>query len=325
MAAPNSKRNPKVVVVGAGWAGLGATYHLAEQGYDVTLLEASEHPGGLAAGWTTADGKSVEGGIHGFWYPYRNIFSLVDRLGLKPFTEFTRSQQFSPAGLEAESPLFQFEPRLPAPLGTFWYPKFERLPWFDRLTAWPMLYAVIDFDNSDDAWQRYDPVTARELFKQFGVSERLYKEAFEPMLLVGLFAPGEQCSAAAALGMLYYFILAHQADFDVVWCRGTIGDRIFKPWVDKIETLGGKVLTRKRVTDLRMGEDDRVTGVICGDEVFDADAVVFGVGVSGMQAIVNGSDALSSRREFLDVMNLGAIDVMATRLWFDRKIEIPQP
>ena len=30
------------------------------------------------------------------------------------------------------------------------------------------------------------------------------------MLLVGLFAPGEQCSAAATIGMLYYFILAHQ-------------------------------------------------------------------------------------------------------------------
>lgn len=95
------------------------------------------------------------------------------------------------------------------------------------------------------------------------------------MLLVGLFAPGEQCSAAGALGMLYYFILAvstthhppptalyrwlgharlppttfhlascdpcltgwcgcmlqHQADFDVVWVRGTTGEMIFKPWV----------------------------------------------------------------------------------------------
>ncbi|CAN0459317.1 unnamed protein product, partial [Ascophyllum nodosum] len=67
----------------------------------------------------------------------------------------------------------------------------------------------------------YDKYTARELFRMMGCSERLYREAFEPMLLVGLFAPGEQCSAAGALGMLYFFILAHQADFDVKWCRGT--------------------------------------------------------------------------------------------------------
>ena len=93
-------------------------------------------------------------------------------------------------------------------------------------------------------------MTARELFKQYGVTERLYKESFEPMLLVGLFAPGEQCSAAAALGMLYYFILAHQPDFDVVWCRGTVGEKIFKPWIAEIEQAGGKVLTNKRVTDI---------------------------------------------------------------------------
>jgi uncharacterized membrane protein YgcG len=46
------------------------------------------------------------------------------------------------------------------------------------------------------------------------------------MLLVGLFAAGEQCSAAGALGMLYYFILAHQPDFDVVWVRGTVAEKV---------------------------------------------------------------------------------------------------
>ncbi|MGB6166838.1 MAG: FAD-dependent oxidoreductase, partial [Geitlerinemataceae cyanobacterium] len=70
----STESNPKkIVVVGAGWAGLGATYHLARQGYDVTLLEAGSSPGGLVAGWKTPGGRSVEAGIHGFWYPYRNI------------------------------------------------------------------------------------------------------------------------------------------------------------------------------------------------------------------------------------------------------------
>jgi uncharacterized protein with NAD-binding domain and iron-sulfur cluster len=191
----------KVVVVGAGWAGLGATYHLAQQGYEVTLLEAGAYPGGLVAGWQTEQGRSVEAGIHGFWYPYRNIFGLVKELQLDPFTSWTRSSQYSPAGLETISPIFQDMPRLPTPLGTFLYTQFQRLPLVDRLSALPLLYAVVDFDNSDQAWRRYDSVTARELFKDFGVSERLYKESFEPMLLVGLFAPSEQCSAAADLAL----------------------------------------------------------------------------------------------------------------------------
>ena len=318
-------KTPKVVVVGAGWAGLGATYHLAKQGYDVTLLEAGSYPGGLVAGWKTAAGRSVEAGIHGFWYPYRNIFSLVNELGLNPFTPWTRSSQYSPAGLEVESPIFQDLPRLPTPLATFLYTQFKRLPLSDRISALPLLYAVLDFDNSDEAWRRYDKVTARELFKDFGVSARLYHDSFEPMLLVGLFAPGEQCSAAAALGMLYYFILAHQPDFDVVWCRGTVGEKIFRPWVQRIEQAGGKLLANRRVSDVIVDSNNQATAVVCGDEVFEADAVIFAVGISGMKKIVSSSPSLQNRQEFRDIHNLGAVDVLATRLWFDRKINIPRP
>ncbi|GGA01489.1 FAD-dependent oxidoreductase [Okeania sp. KiyG1] len=317
-------KTPKIVVVGAGWAGLGATHHLAKNGYDVTLLEAGPYPGGLVAGWKTPGGRSVEVGIHGFWYPYHNIFSLVKKLNLDPFTPWTRSAQYSPAGLEVESPIFQDLPLLPTPLGTFIYTQFKRLPLSDRLSALPLLYSVIDFDNSDEAWRRYDSVTARELFKQYGVTKRLYDDAFNAMLLVGLFAPGEQCSAAAALGMLYYFILAHQPDFDVVWCRGTVGEMIFKPWVENIENLGGKVLTKQRVTDLIVDDNGKATKVVCEDQIFEADAVIFAVGISGMKKILAGSEALQSRQEFRNINNLGGVDVLGTRLWFDRKISIPR-
>ncbi len=317
-------QTPKIVVVGAGWAGLGATQHLAKNCYDVTLLEASPYPGGLVAGWKTPEGRSVEVGIHGFWYPYHNIFSLVKELNLNPFTPWTRSAQYSPAGLEVESPIFQDLPLLPTPFGTFIYTQFQRLPLSDRLSALPLLYSVIDFDNSDEAWQRYDSVTARELFKQYGVTKRLYEDAFNAMLLVGLFAPGEQCSAAAALGMLYYFILGHQPNFDVVWCRGTVGEMIFKPWVENIENLGGKVLTKQRVTDLIVDDNGKAKGVVCEDQIFEADAVIFAVGISGMKNILAGSDALQNRQEFRNVNNLGGVDVLGIRLWFDRKILIPR-
>ena len=37
-----------------------------------------------------------------------------------------------------------------------------------------------------------------------------------------------------------------------------------------------------------------------------------------MQKITAGSPALSSRAEFAAISNLRGIDVIATRLWFDR-------
>jgi len=59
--------------------------------------------------------------------------------------------------------------------------------------------------------------------------------------------------------------------------------------------------------------------------VFDADAVIFSVGITGMKKIIANSSNLQRREEFRNVTNLGGIDVLATRLWFDRKIDIPRP
>lgn len=63
--------------------GFGAAKHLAAQGLDVTLLDASPNPGGLSAGWRTKQGRAVEAGVKGFWFQYANIFSLVAELGIE--------------------------------------------------------------------------------------------------------------------------------------------------------------------------------------------------------------------------------------------------
>lgn len=36
----------------------------------------------------------------GFWYPYKNIFKLVEELELKPFTKWMSSAIYSEDGLE---------------------------------------------------------------------------------------------------------------------------------------------------------------------------------------------------------------------------------
>lgn len=53
-----------------------------------------------------------------------------------------------------------------------------------------------------------------QLFREAGVSQRLYDEFLEPMLLVLPMCPGEDCSAAAALSCFQYFALEHQARCD---------------------------------------------------------------------------------------------------------------
>ncbi|KAL8556501.1 hypothetical protein ACS0TY_004083 [Phlomoides rotata] len=309
----------KVVVVGSGWAGLGAAHHLCKQGFDVTVLE-----GGYEIGSKNKSLSPDDAGIRGFSYPYRNIFNLVDELGVKPFTSWTKSGQYSEEGLEVEYPIFQDSPQLPTPLGTLLSTQFLRLPLIDRLTSLPLMAAVIDFDNTDTAWRKYDPITAREMLKQFGCSERLYKDVFDPLIQVGLFAPAEQCSAAATLGMLYYFVLANQKHFDSVWCRGTIKEKIFVPWMESLKAQGCRFLEGRKVTDVVLNEETGcISEVICEKESFKADAFILAVGISTLQEIIQTSAALCAREEFLKIMKLNSTDLLTVKLWLDKKVNIP--
>ena len=95
----------KVVVVGAGWAGLSTAWTLSKNNVDVTLVDAAARPGGVVRdGFKTRGGRPAEAGQHGFWEEYFNIYKLLyDELKLEedPLTGYAEQGQYSPAGLEA--------------------------------------------------------------------------------------------------------------------------------------------------------------------------------------------------------------------------------
>ncbi|XP_021853364.1 uncharacterized protein [Spinacia oleracea] len=307
----------KVVVVGSGWAGLGAAHHLTKQGFDVTVVER-----GADSGFSTYSPDEV--GIQGFWHPYRNIFSLVDELGIKPFTSWMKSAQYSEEGLEVEFPVFQDASQLPTPLGPLTQTQFMRLPLVDRLTSLPLMAAVVDFEDTDSAWRKYDPITARELLRQFGCSEKLYRNIFKPLLEARLYAPAEQISAAATLAVLYYYVVAHQKNFDLLLCRGSVKERIFEPWRKLLKSKGCEFRRGRGVTDFIFSEETGcVSEVVCGNDRIKADAVILAVGISSIQEIIQRSSALCTREEFLNVLNLACTDTLSVKLRLDRKINIP--
>ncbi|GIL44847.1 hypothetical protein Vafri_2307 [Volvox africanus] len=153
------------------------------------------------------------------------------------------------------------------------------------------------------------------------------------MLLVTLFAPGHKLSAAAALDALYYFALAHQPDFDMRWCRGSVSERILTPFGDHLRSrgvllLGGRqVLGLKEVPDATAGRQGRllVTAPGGGTEEWAADAFVFAVGVGAMQRIVAASAPLAASPFFAAFSNLATTDVAAVRLWLDRRLRPATP
>ena len=347
-AEPTTKK--KVVIIGGGWGGLSAAHSLSSQSdelLDICVVDAAPRVGGLVRdGFTTMSGnRTAEAGQHGFWQNYYNIFHLLENelpnVDIDEIlTGYAEQGQYSPQGLEAVWPVYQRNPRLPTGLAQALYTKFENLPVLDRASAAPLVLAFSEFDDSPEAWGKYDQMSFRDLCIKLGVSKRCYDEAFEPMILTGLFAPGSECSAAAALGMAFFFVLKTQESFDVRWSIGNIGEAIFQPWVEYMKSdreAEGKqrvrFLTSTRVTgfeqnDGTIGMGDGLSAVICtdkdGQEIrLETDAVVFATGGAALNGMVRNSPALARKAEFRRYANLRGTGVLATRIYLDRKIDTP--
>jgi phytoene desaturase len=70
----------QVIVIGAGFAGLAAATLLAKEGYNVTVLEKNDQPGGRARVWEQ-DGYTFDMGPSWYWMPdvFENYFALFGK------------------------------------------------------------------------------------------------------------------------------------------------------------------------------------------------------------------------------------------------------
>ncbi|WP_186501460.1 FAD-dependent oxidoreductase [Synechococcus sp. A15-60] len=337
-ASGASHASSHAVVIGAGWAGWGAAKALCEAGVRVTLLDGMADPTGTTP-LTTSSGKPFEAGTRGFWKDYPNINALTAELGLKEvFTDFTSSAFWSPEGLEATAPVFGDGPQLPSPLGQAFATinNFKRLPVADRFSIAGLLVAMLDLHRSEAVFRRYDAMDALTLFRQLKISERMIDEFLRPILLVGLFKPPEELSAAVTMELLYYYALAHQDSFDVRWIKAkSIAEQLIAPLSERLQrqhqlqVMGGTLATAMHLEpDGQRLASVSTRSVTTGrDGVIDAvDAVVLAVGSKGMRALMAGSPACAAAApELVTAGALDAIDVVSVRLWLDRYVPVADP
>lgn len=357
LEAANSK---KIVVIGGGWAGFSAADALStsDETIQIELLDASPRgPGGLAGGWRTPKlNRPVEAGLHGFWREYRNTFAVIERLGLSlndVLTPFTASILVSKSGRVAVAPvlgdgnstntntgnaptkafdisnpnaiLSKVADLLPPPLDVALLSEFDEgnpLTVADRASAIGLLGAWVDFEQEDPAsWKKYDKISAENLFRTIaGVTPGLYEELVSPLLHVLPMTPGYDCSAAAALSCFHVFALQARGAFDVRWCRGTISERIFNPWAEKLTSSGSvnirgasKVTSIEEFREADGGRKFRVT--VNGEDIIACDAIVLAVGGTAIKKLLPTSPPLANLPDAEGWKKFRGVTCVAVRLF----------
>jgi isorenieratene synthase len=317
---------PRVVVVGAGIAGLAAATGLAERGVTVEVIERNPHLGGRVAGWneTLPDGTAVamNRGFHAFFRQYYNLRNLLRRIDpqlamLTPIDDYPlidgRGRRDTFKGLPRTPPLNALAFALRSP--TFRLRDLLRL---DARAAAPLAAVSVP-----DVYQRLDHCDAESFLRDINFPEAARHLAFE-VFSRSFFAKPSDLSAAELAAMFHIYFLGSSEGlvFDVANANFDVA--LWNPLRTYLESMGVRFHTDVSVTHLRV--QPRLS-VHCGaDTHFDADGVVLATDVSSLRRIVDDSSGLGTKDWRSSVAQLGtAAPFVVQRLWLNRPLNPDRP
>ena len=315
------ERVPRVVVVGAGIAGLAAAAGLSERGVGVDIVEARDYLGGRVGGWsdTLADGSvtAMNRGFHAFFRQYYNLRDLL-RLADPHLSALTAVDDYPLMDAAGRRDTFRGLPRTP-PLNALVFamrsPTFRLrdLVRLDVKAAAPLATVSVPRTYDD-----LDNIDAETFLRDINFPDAARHLAFE-VFARSFFARPQSLSAAELVTMFHIYFLGSSEGliFDVVNANFDVA--LWNPLRKYLEGNGVRFHTGLTVDGVCSASDVRVQ---CGaGSGFTADAVVLATDVAGLRRIVAGSPGLGTeewRRRVADLHTAPPFVVL--RLWLDRAV-----
>jgi carotenoid phi-ring synthase / carotenoid chi-ring synthase len=312
---------PRVVVVGAGIAGLAAATGLAERGVGVDIVERERYLGGRVGAWTeNADNVDLpmNRGFHAFFRQYYNLRALLGRVD-PTLSMLTAVEDYPLIDGTGRRDTFRGLPQTPpwnALVFALRSPTFRLtdLAKIDVRAAAPLAAVSLP-----DIFDRLDHIDAETFLKSINFPEAARHLAFE-VFSRSFFANPTDLSAAELATMFHIYFLGSSEGlvFDVA--NSNFDTALWNPLQSYLVDLGVRFHQGLSVTGVS-GDDTFRVDTDSGDHL-DADAVVLATDITGLQSIVDASPGLGDDLWRARIKRLRtAPPFMVQRLWLDRPVD----
>ncbi|KAE9587842.1 Phytoene dehydrogenase, chloroplastic/chromoplastic [Lupinus albus] len=320
LASPRPTKPLKVVIVGAGLAGLSTAKYLADAGHKPILLEARDVLGGKVAAWQDEDGDWYETGLHIFFGAYPNVQNLFGELGISDRLQWKEhSMIFAMPNKPGEFSRFDFPDILPSPLNGIWaiLRNNEMLTWPEKVKfAIGLLPAMLGGQPYVEA---QDGLSVEEWMKKQGIPERVTDEVFIAMSKALNFINPDELSMQCVLIALNRF-LQEKHGSKMAFLDGNPPERLCTPVVDHIQSLGGEVHLNSRIQKIELNEDSTVKSLLLSNgKVIEGDTYVFATPVDILKLLL--PDNWKGISYFQRLEKLVGVPVINVHIWFDRKLK----
>jgi len=287
--------NQKVIVVGAGMAGLAAAYRLRQAGVDVTVLESSDHVGGRLV-TDSRDGYLIERGAQLITSTYRNALGLVKELGLEAELRPTSPwMAIVKNGRPRRMPSGAMFPIYVLTTGLVSLPDLARFIWHTTKLKWPPV------DNYA-AWAEYDDEdTARWCAPRLGHATDYL---VEPLVAGGLLQTMEETSRAATLATLALTDNGRSKEMTLSRGMGSLPETLASKVTVKLESPVQAVEVR----------DDGAVVQLSGEQL-RADHVVLAATAPIASRLYRGGDEIERRLMATEYAPTVKIGLATSRHW----------
>ena len=236
----------KVIIIGAGVAGLAAAYDLAKRGHEVAIYETGDRAGGQVRTFEVGGGR-VEIFYHHLFRSDTDIVALIDELGLGDDLAWIDSN----VGLHARGKNYPF-------VGPLDLLRFDRVSLITRVR---LGLAALYLRRYKD-WHNFEGKRAAEWIRRW-VGLEGYNAVWGPLLRAKFRSHAEDVSLVWFWGKIHLRFASRQgglfAKEQLGYLRGSFG-RLIDALVDAVTARGGTLDLGAPVERVLI-EDGRAVGV----------------------------------------------------------------
>lgn len=273
------KQKKRVAIIGGGFAGLSAAYHLGKEGVEVVLYEREKTLGGLAGGFSLL-GMPLEKAYHFFYKTDLHLLGLAKELGIENKAKFYKSS----ISTYYQGKLYPF--MTAKDLLTF-----KPLPFIDRVRTGFIAVYLQYLKN----WKPLSKVTAFDWMTKWA-GKNATRVIWEP-LLKGKFNKYYKDVAMSWLWRRIQIRAVSKDPGETVEKLGYFHDGGFMSIVNatekKIREFGGTVITEQGVDRIESNPNGGATLIVNGNRE-DFDAIVATIPSPAFGRLVEGNKEVSA-------------------------------
>ena len=299
----------RVVIVGGGLAGLSAATALLGRGFEVDLIESRRQCGGRAASFEDSeDGSLVDACQHVAMGCCTNFLDLCEQTGLGHYLRRDRTLWFiGPDGSRSACTPAGW---VPAPLHLV--PLLFGMNHFSVLEKAALSWGMVRLAVRQKTEKSDSELTAAQWLRS-RQPERVIQLFWQPVIESALGESIDFVGISAVRKVVVDGFLAHPKAADLLVPTEPLGEIFGEKLVAWLRGQGVAVHSGQAVTGIQYGTAGKATGVLCGQEVVRADAVVLAVPWRAAKRLV------PQLLPPVDESFVGS-PITAVHLWFDQKI-----